>query len=173
MYQPYTEAPQLGSLESEYTIDKRKILFNLGILVAFAFVAPALLIWLPRSVTGSIIAPLSESLYVPVICFFLVFGGGAWLYYYLSYRNVHVYVYTFGLVYHNKYYSQVILWQQVKRVHMGRGFLNISLYNAPIIAIPSCVSNFRELRDKIKQSVAFLSQSRPVQKDLFGHESNG
>ena len=138
----------------------RKILFNLGILVAFALLAPALLVLLPHLINGSPIAPLNESLYIPVILFLLVFGGGAWLYYYLSYRNLHVYVYTFGLVYHNKYYSQVILWQQVKRVRMGRGFLNISPYNAPIIAIPSFVSNFRELRDKIKQSAAVFSQRR-------------
>ena len=158
MYQPYAQEPQLGLFEGEYTIDIRKILYNLGILVAFALLAPALFVLLPHLINGSPIAPLNESLYIPVILFFLVFGGGAWLYYYLSYRNLHVYVYTFGLVYHNKYYSQVILWQQVKRVRMGRGFLNISLYNAPIIAIPSFVSNFRELRDKIKQSAAVFSQ---------------
>jgi hypothetical protein len=161
MYQPYAQEPQLGLLKGEYTIDIRKILFNLGILVAFALLAPALFVLLPHLINGSPIAPLNEGLYIPAILFFLVFGGGAWLYYYLSYRNLHVYVYTFGLVYHNKYFSQVILWQQVKSVRMGRGFLNISLYNAPIIAIPSFVSNFRELRDKIKQSVV-SSQSRPV-----------
>ena len=158
MYQPYAEAPQLGSLESEYTIDKRKILFNLGILVAFAFVAPAILVWLPRYVTGSIIAPLSESLYVPVICFFLVFGGGAWLVYYLCYRNLHVYVYTYGLIYHNRKYHRIVFWQQVKKVRNGRGYLNLFVYNAPFIAIPSFVSNFRELRTRIKQSVAVFSQ---------------
>ena len=158
MYQPYTEAPQLGSLESEYTIDKSKILFNLGILVVFAFVAPALLVWLPRYVTGSVIAPLSESLYVPIICFFLVFGGGAWLVYYRCYRNLHVYVYTYGLIYHNRKYQQVVFWQQVKKVRNGRGYLNLFLYNAPFIAIPSFISNFRELRSRIKQSVAVFSQ---------------
>ena len=30
---------------------------------------------------------------------------------------------------------------------MHHGFVYSSLYNAPIIAIPSCASNFRELRD--------------------------
>ena len=56
MYQPYAQEPQLGLLEDEYTIDRRKILFNLGILVAFALLAPALLVLLPHLINGSPIA---------------------------------------------------------------------------------------------------------------------
>ncbi|HLG61093.1 MAG TPA: DUF6585 family protein [Ktedonosporobacter sp.] len=148
MQQEFVQAYQLGALEDDYALNPRKLLANFVFILAFAIIAPVLVFGIAHSTANP------TSFILPSFIFFLVVGGGALLIFYFSYRHLHVYIYTNGLVYHNKNQQRVIYWQQIKRASTMRGYLYISVNGAAVISIPSYISRFRELRSKIAQEIA-------------------
>jgi hypothetical protein len=139
---------QLGLLESEYVINPKKVLANFGLLIAVAILAPLIVFSLSPRATNSI------SLIILSLIFFIAVGGVVMLSLYRYYRYLHIYVYTNGLLYLNGNKSRVVYWQQMKRAYSNRGYLNIQIKNEMPISIPTYVSRFGELRDRVKQEIA-------------------
>ena len=73
--------------------------------------------------------------------------------FYFAYRRLHVYVYSNGLLYLNGKTSRLVYWQQIKKASTNRGYLNVSLYNDGLVAIPWYVGRFGELRARIQQKI--------------------
>ena len=151
--QEFVESNQLGSLADDYAINIKKMLANFGFFLVFALIAPPIVFGIFHTTTSF------TNFMLPSFLFFTVVGGAATLGFYFSYRELHIYLYTYGLVYSNRNRSRVVHWQQMQRAYTSRGYLNISVKNETGISIPTYVSRFRELRDRVQQAIANASNA--------------
>jgi len=146
--QELAQSYQLGLLENEYVINPKKFLANFGLLLVVALLAPLIVVNISPRATNSI------NLIIFSLIFFIAVGGGVILSTYRYYKHLHVYVYTNGLLYLNGNKSRVVHWQQMKRAYANKGYLNIMVNNAMPISIPTYISRYGELRDRVKQEIA-------------------
>lgn len=146
----FEQSYQLGLLESEYALSLKKILVHFVSILGVGLSFPLLL-----SIFSAKANPLSITFYSVLFGSLIVVIGSAMLfYYYRSYRHLHVYVYTNGLLYRNGNISRVIYWGQIRRVSLGRGYLYIMIQNEIPLSIVLYVSRIGELRARIKQKIA-------------------
>jgi len=146
--QAVAQASQLGPLEKEYAIDPWKILASVGLILVFALLVPLF----------SFVSSRQTANTTPIFVFFFMFGlvagGGIMLSFYFTYRRLHVYVYSHGLLYLNGKASKVVYWQQVNQVSTYRGYLYVILSNhGGWISIPWYLGGYGELRTTIQRKI--------------------
>ena len=146
--QELAQSHQLGTLENEYIIDPKKYLANFGMLIVGAIMVLLIVFNLSHGASNSI------TIIIISLLFFIVVGGAVMLGLYRVNKNLHVYVYTNGLLYLNDNKSRVVYWQQMKRAFSNRGYLNILVKNEMPLSLPVYLSRFSELRDRVKQEIA-------------------
>lgn len=142
------QAHQLGELQKEYRVQVDKTLAVIATSLIFGG-----LFYLVEG--GPRMYPLSLT---DVLILLLIFAvGGAIVLF--RYRQFHVYVYTYGLLYFNGNISQVARWEQIKKV---KGFYldllpgdnTVLLNDGSQITLPSYISGIGELRSTIKREMA-------------------
>lgn len=105
------QAQQLGELRKDYTIPFGKLVKNLLVFVFIGFV--------PLLTTFGKIPIILPIIFA--IFYIWVIGSVLGRLIYYSYRRLHVYVYTGGLLYMDRNKRQAVRWEQINNVYRGRG----------------------------------------------------
>jgi len=141
------QAHQLGALQQEYTIRLGKNLTKYGIILLIAMLIAMIYLFVSGGVS-------ELSIFVGILGAVVLGGGifGGALYYY---RQLHVYVYTSGLLYLNGAKSRVARWEQMSRVDRDSGgTVTLWMKNERQILLPLFIHKLGELYATIEREIA-------------------
>lgn len=136
------QAYQLGEFQKEYTIQMGK---NIAMYSVIVFIGSIIFLATFAGTEGF------TSAIVGSIFFTLLMGGlfGGMLY---SYRRLHIYVYTCGLIYLNGNKRRAVRWEQISKTLRYRS-VTIYVKDEPRIGLPVFIDRLGELYATIEGEV--------------------